>query len=144
MTQLSFSNLRIYVDKSVHQIYKDLTGGAQERAEDTPFSKMPDLFVAAACVGARNNSFIAPKDKQMIFFADAFDAKIHVPVLISLAYKKTKDITVLTESKKILEISQGWANGGIHFLHEQMLQGQKGLLPLYKLTDYILELVPGK
>lgn len=136
MSNLSFTNLRVAIDASVHEIYKELTTGS---AEDAPFIKMPDLFVTAACVGAKENKFIElGKQKREIFVADAFDTKTQIPILITLAFKYTKDLDDLADAKKILNICQVWANGGINIVYEQVMVG-KGLRPLYRFTDFVLE-----
>jgi hypothetical protein len=138
MTTLSFTNLRVFIDESIHPVFTDLTNRAANKAEDIPFMKMPDLFMAAACVGAKNNKFkeLSSKKKD-IFFADAFDTKTHIPILIALAHKKLQNIDQLADAKLILDTCQGWANGGIYILQEQIMSGQ-GLRPLYRLVDFIV------
>jgi hypothetical protein len=139
MSTVTFTNLRVFIDENVHQIYSDLTTRAIDKAEDIPFIKMPDLFVAAACIGAKENRYrdLGSK-KRDIFVADAFDSKIQIPILFALAYKKANNIDILSDPKKILNISEGWANGGIQILYEQVVSGQ-GLRPLYRLVDFILQ-----
>jgi len=139
MAHISFTNLRVFIDESVHPIYSELTNRAVDKAEDVPFIKMPDLFMAAACVGAKQERFreLGLK-KRDIFVADAFDSKTQIPILIALAHKKLKDVEELSDSKKILNICEGWANGGIYILYEQVLSSH-GLRPLYKLIDFILQ-----
>ncbi len=136
MSTLSFTNLRVSIDASVHDIYKELTTGS---SEDAPFIKMPDLFVTAACIGAKENKYIElGKQKRDIFVADAFDTKTQIPILITLAFKHTKNLDDLADAKKILNICQAWANGGINIVYEQVMAG-KGLRPLYRFTDFVLE-----
>jgi hypothetical protein len=136
MSNLSFTNLRVAIDANVHDIYKELTNGS---AEDAPFIKMPDLFITAACVGAKENKFVElGKQKKEIFVADAFDTKTQIPILITLAFKHSKNLDDLVDAKKILNICQAWANGGINIVHEQVMAG-KGLRPLYRFADFVLE-----
>ena len=138
MAQLSFTNLRVYIDEIVHPIYTELTNKAVDKAEDIPFIKMPDLFLAAACVGAKEIRYKElSKKKRDIFVADAFDTKVQIPILIALAFKRKSNLDDLSDPKNILNICECWANGGIHILHEQVLSGQ-GLRPLYRLIDFIL------
>ena len=118
-------------------MYTRLTGRAVKSAEDLPFIKMPDLFVAAAALGVRESLYKEiSKKKKDIFVADAFDAKTQIPVLAALAYAKTGELETLEDSKLVLEICQNWASGGISPLHDQMLTGE-GLRPLYRLVDFI-------
>lgn len=138
MSKLSFTNLRVYIDEKVHPIYSELTKGGLDKAEDFPFVKMPDLFLAAACVGAQENTYKEIEKKKDIFYADAFDTKTQIPVIISLAYKKLNEIDELQDPRKILSTCEGWANGGIYLLHDQLMSGE-GLRPLYRLVDSILK-----
>lgn len=139
MSNLHFTNLRVLIDANVHDIYQELTAKSVEKAEDAPFVQMPDLFIAAACVGAKENKYKElGKQKKDIFVADAFDRKTQIPILITLAFKHTKNLDDLADAKKILSICQAWANGGIHTIYEQVMAG-KGLRPLYRFTDFILE-----
>jgi len=138
MPSLSFTNLRVNVDEKAHPIFIELTRGAADRPEDVPFAKMPDLFVAAACIGAKENRFKELSKKKDVFYADALDGKIHIPILITLAHKYTNDLDQLSDARGILNIAEGWANGGIYILHEQTVAG-KGLRPLYRFVDYVME-----
>jgi hypothetical protein len=139
MSTLSFTNLRVFIDLSVHEIYRELTERSVEKAEDAPFIKMPDLFIVAACVGAKENNYKElGKQKKDIFVADAFDTKTQIPILITLAFKHTKELDDLADAKKILNICEAWAHGGINLVYEQVMAG-KGLRPLYRFIDFIME-----
>jgi hypothetical protein len=139
MSQLNFTNLRVFIDEDQHNIYSTLTGRAAKDAEDVPFNKMPDLFIAAACVGAKEGLFSPLKSKKKdIFVADAFDQTTQIPVMAALAFEKTSSIETLTNPKEILEICQAWASGGINIVQDQVLSG-KGLRPLYRLVDFVQE-----
>ncbi len=138
MLSLSFTNLRVYVDEKAHPIFSELTKGAAEDIESVPFVKMPDLFVAAACLGAKEGKFKELSKKKDIFYADALDNKIQIPVLISLAYKHTSDLEKLTDARYILAIAEGWANEGIYLLRERITTG-KGLKQLYRFIDFVAE-----
>ena len=139
MASLSFTNLRVFINEAVHPIYTELTNRAVDKAEDIPFIKMPDLFLAAACVGAKENKYKELSSKKRdIFVADAFDTKVQIPILIALAHRKVLNLDDLSDPRKILNICECWANGGIQIVHEQVLSGQ-GLRPLYRLVDFILQ-----
>jgi hypothetical protein len=138
MPSLSFTNLRVLIDENVHHIYTELTERSIEKAEDAPFIKMPDLFVTAACIGAKENKYVELGKKRDIFYADAFDKKTQIPILITLAFKHIQNLDSIPDGKIILDICQAWANGGINIIYEEVLS-RKGLRPLYRFTDFILE-----
>ncbi len=137
MAEISFTNLRVFIDEKYHSIYKELTDKGLDKVEDVPFTKMPDLFVAAVCAGAKNNLFKEPNSRRDIFVADALDKKVQIPVLISLAVKKC-GIEVINDPKKILTTCECWANGGIQLIYDALMVGQ-GLRPLYRLVDFVKE-----
>ena len=138
MGSISFINLRVFIEEEVHPIYLELTRGSIEHIEDIPFTKMSDLFVAAACIGAKENKFKElGSHKRDIFVADALNPRFQIPVLMALTYKRTNNLEDLQNPKLILDICQAWANGGIRILQEQVSLGQ-GLRPLYRLVDFIL------
>ena len=52
-----------------------------------------------------------------------------------MAFQKTKDLEIVSEGRKVLDIAQGWANGGIHYLDDQLLN--RPGRPLFSLVDYL-------
>ncbi len=114
-------NLRVYIDKDKHELYEKLVKRGADNLDNYPFQTMKDLFMVAACLGARNNIFEEIKSSKDIFNSDVFDEKTDVPILASLAFQKEKSLSVLNDEKKILEIAQGYANGGIHLVKEQIV-----------------------
>jgi hypothetical protein len=137
MSKLSFTNLRVSVDDNVHHIYKELTNTGSAQIDDIPFTKMPDLFFAAACVGAKLNQYKELVVKRDIFVADALNEYIQIPTLVALAVKKN-GYEVIKDPRKILTICEMWANGGIQTIYEEAMIGQ-GLRPLYRVIDFLLK-----
>ncbi|OQY37011.1 MAG: hypothetical protein B6243_01760 [Anaerolineaceae bacterium 4572_5.2] len=132
--------VRVFVDRDKDgEIYEQLVSQASKNAEDYPFATKKDLFMVAACLGAKHNRFeeLAPKNRKEVFRGSTFDNKTDVPVLAALAYQKEKDVKILSDPKKIVEIAQGWANGGIHMVRDELL-GQPGR-PLYNLVNMLLD-----
>jgi dnd system-associated protein 4 len=137
MYLLRLPNVKINIDKRVHNIYEQLTKRAAEDPESFPFENMKSLFMAAACVGAKCNQFKELGSKDDIFEAMYLDPDTEVPILAALAYHKEKDIEVLKDPKRIIEIAEGYANGGITILSDQVLDNPG--TPLDNLVDYILK-----
>ena len=139
MGTIDFTNLRIFIDDKKHDIYTDLTGRAAKMAEDKPFIKMPDLFITAACIGARDNLYL-PIDgkKRDIFVADALDQNLHVPIIASLGYQYTGDTEILLDPRGLLDIVESYANGGIDIIYD-IVQTGEGLRPLYRFMDFVLD-----
>lgn len=139
MSALDLRGVRVYIEKEVHDLYEELVSRAGKNAEDRPFSTMKDVFMVSACIGAHRNRHEELGASEGIFSGDVFDARIDVPVLAALAYRRTKDLDVFADSKRVVEISQEWANAGIHILRNEELVERPGLRPLFKLTDLVLD-----
>lgn len=136
MKTLDLAGISVYVDRRVHPIYEELVSRSGKKAEDYPFSTMKDLFLMAACVGAQQGKFVELGSSRDIFSGELFNGKTEVPVLAALAYLRTKDIEVLSDPKKVIEIAQGWANGGIHVVREELLE--RPGRPLLNLVEVLL------
>jgi dnd system-associated protein 4 len=129
-------NLRVYIDKDKHELYEKLVKRGNEDPENYPFQTMKDVFILAACIGAKNDEFISLQSSKDIFSSDVFDIKIDLPVMSSLAFKRTQDLDTLLDEKKILEITQEYANGGIHLVIDQIINNPGK--PLNNLISLIL------
>lgn len=114
-------SLRVYIDKDKHDIYERLVKRGGENPDQYPFQTMKDVFLFAACMGLKYNHSEELKSSQDIFNTDVFDARVDIPVLSALAFSKEKDIAILSDEKKILEIVQEYANGGISYVRLEIL-----------------------
>ena len=137
MTSINMARLSVYVDQDVHPIYDKLTSRSPKKAEEFPFETMKDLFITAACLGAKYDKFLELNKTKEIFDSTLFNQRTEVPILLSLAFYKTKDTEVLTDSRQVLDIAQGWANGGIRLLEDELLHSPG--MPLVKLVGFILD-----
>jgi len=136
---LDLLGISVYVEKNkAHPIYEKLVSRSGKKADDFPFSTMKDLFVVAACMGAKHKLYEELDSRRDIFSGELFNPKIDVPVLAALAFHRTKDLEVLSDPKQVIEIAQCWANGGIHILIDELL-ANPGLSPLYNFVELIQE-----
>jgi dnd system-associated protein 4 len=118
---LDLSDVRIYIEEETHPIYDKLVSQSDKKAEYQPFRTMKDLFVIAACVGAQHNIYKPTESKREIFRGNIFRYQTDVPILAALAYQQEQDVDVLTDPRKVGDIAQGWANGGILVLQDELL-----------------------
>lgn len=138
-TVLDFRGAKVNIEEGVHHLYEDFVSRAAKDAEDRPFATMKDVFMAAACLGARVGQSSPLQEKRRdIFAAEVFDARTDVPVLGALAYKLESNVEVLYDGKKVLQLVEMWANSGIHLLNEE-LTNRAGLRRLDKLVDLVLD-----
>lgn len=138
MSLLNLAGIYVYVERAAHPIYEELVARSSKDAEDHPFATMKDLFVLAACIGAERNLFKELGPSRDIFSGETFNARTDVPVLAALAFRRTKDLDTLQDPKKVVQIAECWANGGIEAVRQEIV-GRPGLRPLYNLVDMIME-----
>jgi dnd system-associated protein 4 len=139
MSALDLRNIRVYIDRDVHNLYEELVSRSPKQAEDRPFATMKDVFMVAACLGAQHIRHEPLGPSRDIFGGETFDARTDVPVLAALAYRRTQDLDTIADSKQVIQIAQEWANAGIHTLRNEELLDRPGLRPLFKLTDLVLD-----
>ena len=139
MTENPFVPYTIYIDKDANEkIYEELVKRGTDRIEDFPFETKKDLFVLAACVGAKLNRYKElSSERHNAFNGETFNTRIDVPILHTLAYKKEGDVELLLEPKRVLEIAQCWANGGINEVYNAILNNPGR--PLFNYVDWVLE-----
>ncbi len=136
MKSLDLAGISVYIDQSTHSFYEQLVSRASKKAQDHPFATMKDLFMFAACLGASRGLFEEIKRSKDIFSGETFNKNLDVPILAALAYTKENDLEILLEPKKVIEIAQGWANGGIRIVYNELLQ-KPALNPLDNLVELI-------
>lgn len=140
--EITVEDVAVYVERDeINPIYDELVSRAAKDAEDFPFATKKDLFMLAACIGAQHNRYkeLAGNTIQ-IFDGATFKRDTDVPILAALAYQREKDLEVLFDPRKIVNIAQGWANGGIQILNQQLIGGG-AIRPLYNLVDMVPTLI---
>lgn len=109
---------RIHICNTKHKIYQDLTEG-----DSAPFKTMKDLFLTAASLGViRGNR--KPLEKKVpggIFAWSVFTAQEDVPFLNALILALGEPMELLLDQRKVLDILEEYANGGIGELANDLL-----------------------
>lgn len=121
---------RIQVCDSKHDIYKDLTEGA-----NPPFKTMKDAFMLAVCLGHQQKSRTPLEKKRGIFDWSVFSEQEDLPILYSIGIAEVQDINILVNGDHLLTIAEEYANTGI--LHLKQIVDEPGE-PLYNLAGFFL------
>lgn len=117
----SRSDVRISIDASLHDLYKELADGND--AEKVPFRTMKDIFMLAACLGyQRGESKAINGAKRQIFHWAQFSDQIDVPILKAIAIASTGDVQVLADQERIVQIAEEFANAGIQEIRAQVVE----------------------
>lgn len=124
----------IWIEESVHELYRELTEGSD--LFRTPFRTMKDMFLWAACLGFRAGERKPLASKRVTIFRWAqFSPQIDVPLVKSLCIADTGDVEVLLDTDQMMTIVEEYANAGIHELRGAIM-GEQGQ-PLWNLVSLV-------
>lgn len=132
----------IFVDEFSYPIYQELAKTRED--ELAPFKEMKDLFMLATFVGYQQEIWAPPETnrKEIFLWRSLTEEDYLLSLLRALALAKTGEIGVLTDERHIQSIAEGYANGGITVIREQVEKspGDK----LQNLLDFLLNWEPYK
>lgn len=122
----------VYIDHSVHEAYKRMTGGNDP--ESMPFRHMKDVFMWAMALGYKNG-LRQPlnKKKAGVFRWAQFSPQVDIPFIKAVALLASQDVHVLLNREQLLTIAEEYANAGIHQLNAHLSDGSGQLL--WKLVE---------
>lgn len=134
---------KIYIenDAEVERLYSRLT---EERGDSPtkPFRYDRDVFLAAAIMGFRYNSFAElQKRKEKFTWVTLINDEDALPVLQTIALHRTKDPSVLLDDDAVATIAEGYANGGIRLLARRLVD--TGIDELQEAAVFLAELTEG-
>lgn len=132
MKEQTESRDMVYIEESVHDIYKRLTEGNDPVS--VPFRQMKDVFMWAMALGYKNG-LRQPlyKKKTGVFRWAQFSPQVDIPFIKAVALLASKDVHVLLNREQLLTIAEEYANAGIHQLNAHISEG--GVQPLWKLVE---------
>lgn len=132
-----FANLALHVPKAYHEdlrLYSTTFGsdaGTSKSVEDAPFKRYVDFWLLAAAVGASEKQFLAvdATDRQDFVTGVVFQRDLAtIEFLFLLAIAHTSDPFVVSSPRRVLDIVEGYAAGGIPLVKEMMDTGHLPVL----------------
>lgn len=124
----------VYIEEELHESYQRLTAGKDPF--QSPFPSMKDLFMWAACLGARRGIRRPLSSKVTVFRWGQFDSDRDVPLLQAIALKAKKDPQVISNQNEVLTIAEEYANAGMRQLLDK-IEARAGQ-PLWNLLDFVV------
>lgn len=109
----------VYIDESHHPLYVALRE-PQEEEKRPPFKGMKNLFMLAAFIGFLQEKWVPLGTNRRNIFARTVFKQDDLALLRTLALAKTGSPEVLLNEKEIQNIAEGYANGGIIVIKEQV------------------------
>ena len=124
----------VNIDESLHEIYQQLTEGADPIS--VPFRTMKDVFMWAVSLGFQRGERRPLSGKRVTIFRWAqFTSQADIPLLKAVALADRSEVDILLEHEEILSIAEEYANAGIHDLRTSVLDDYSQ--PLWNLTNLI-------
>lgn len=80
------------------------------------------IFIASMALGYVNKNRLPLKHKSRSIPTKVF-SKEEKWMMISIAIEQQKDLSIIKEEQKILNLAEEYANGGIYFLYELYEEG---------------------
>ena len=122
------------IEKSVHEIYKQLTEG--NSPTDNPFKSMKDVFMWAVVVGYQSGERRPIEGKREVIFRWAqLTPQTDRPLVKAMAIATGEEFDSLLDRDSLITVVEEYANAGIRELNQALME-QSGQ-PLWNLVDLI-------
>lgn len=138
---MSINNIRVKVSKKNHGIYRSLI--TENGLHKKIFEMHGEFFVLCASLGYKRGERCEELDKgKELFWSHHLTAEgEHVLKAIAIA-STNNDYSVLEDEKKLIQIVEGFADGGIQILLDELFQSyikekEDGLYLQFSDEDYI-------
>ena len=127
-----FANQSIHVPKAYHEdlkLYSTTFGSAEGRSKDfkdAPFKRYVDFWLLAAAVGASQDHFVTVDRADRYEFITGVVLQrdlATIEFLFLLAIAHTGEPFVVQDPRKVLDIAEGYAAGGIPLVKDMMEAG---------------------
>ena len=132
----------VRIDESYHPLYVTLTKESRDGEKHRPFTDMKHIFMLAALIGYRQEKWVPLEKNKRNIFARTVFKEDDLLLLRALALAKTEKPEVLTNEREIQEIAEGYANGGIIMIQEQIEEAPGGRIE--NLVNLLLNWEPYK
>lgn len=111
-------NPMAYIDKRWEHIYEVLC-----RGENAIFDQMTNLFTLCASIGHLNREEKSLDNKKGIFRWANLHSVTDISILTAIAWDdRERDLAVLSNKNKIMEIACNYAEGGMQYLHDNFFE----------------------
>ncbi|HMS12468.1 MAG TPA: hypothetical protein PKD80_05160 [Microthrixaceae bacterium] len=140
-----FANLDLHFPKAYWEDVKRYTttqgGDGDTSVESSPFKRYVDLWAAAIAVGAQVGAFVSIDDKdarhRFIQGSVLQGDLTRIEFLQLLAIGHSGDPYVVKDSRKVIEIAEAYAAGGLPILMEWLEGGVQ--TPMVSLTKNLIK-----
>ena len=143
-----FANVSLHVpnahreDLNLYSTTFASADGRRKSTEEAPFNRYVDFWLLAVAVGASKGHFMPAEsaDRHDFTTGVVFQRDLAaIEFLLLLAIAHTNDPFVVGNPRRIIDIAEGYASGGIPLVKEMMREGH--LPALHNLTRSLVKLL---
>lgn len=143
-----FANLSIHVpnahrdDLNRYSMTFATADGRRKDPEEAPFNRYVDFWLLATAIGAARGHFIPvdPADRHDFITGGVFQRDLAaIEFLLLLAIAHADDPYIVGSPRKVVDIAEGYAAGGIPLVKEMMEEGH--LPALHNLTRSLVNML---
>lgn len=136
-----FGNLDLHIPAAYREEVKRYTttqGGDGDTSETlAPFVRMVDLWAAAVAVGAETSAYVSNVEQHRFIQGSVLQGDlVRIEFLQVVAIAHTDDPFIVTEPRKVIEIADAFAAGGLPIVMEWLDGGVQ--TPMVSITKNII------
>jgi len=111
-------NPMAYIDKKWKGVYNTLCKG-----ESAIFDQMTNLFTLCVAIGHLLDATKTPENKEGIFRWSNMHSETDVPILTAVAWDhRERNMDILSRNREIMEIGCQFAEAGMQYLSDNLLE----------------------
>ena len=144
-----FANVDLHIPKALHEEVTRYTtsqsgsGGSSE--ESSPFNRYVDLWSAAVAVGAEEDIYVSDTEQHRFIQGSVLQGDlVRIEFIQLIAIARTQDAQIVTEPRRVIDIADAYAAGGLPILLDWLDGGvQTPMMSLTKkLIGYLEDAIP--
>jgi len=142
-----FGNLDLHIPTAYRDEVKRYTtsqGGDGDTSEESaPFVRYVDLWAAAVAVGAEEQAFVSNTEQHRFIQGSVLQGDlVRIEFLQLIAVAHTDDPYVVTDARKVIEIADAYAAGGLPILMDWLDGGVQ--TPMVSVTKNVVRFLAEK
>lgn len=142
-----FGNLDLHIPAAYRDDVRRYTtsqGGEGDTSEEsTPFVRYVDLWSAAVAVGAEEHAYVSGSEQHRFIQGSVLQGDlVRIELLQLIAIAHTEDPYVVTDARRVIEIADAYAGGGLPILLDWLDGGVQ--TPMVSVTKNIIRFLSEK
>lgn len=142
-----FGNLDLHIPTAYRDEVKRYTttqGGYGDTSEESaPFVRYVDLWAAAVAVGAEEQAYVSGTEQHRFIQGSVLQGDlVRIELLQLIAIAHTEDPYVVTDARRVIEIADAYAAGGLPILMDWLGGGVQ--TPMVSVTKNVIRFLTEK